>query len=337
MEPFTIVGAGGIGCAIGYALCTAGRQVRFVDVAPGKLRWGRAHGVRVDRHPSQHAEFLSFAEWSPAPEATVFLCTKCYDNAAVLSRLAPAVTLIPVQNGFDALLDAGGDHPEGIASFVSECLPDQTHTRITRAGRLHLGMRRVQGKADAQGIVDPRLERIAGLLRQSRLFGVAVVPDILPFKHTKLMYNAAIGPIAAAAGLDNGQLLSVPKARQLFFALLRENYMILRAAGIRLETIGPFHPDTVNRILRSKIVARALAWAFYPSLRGSYCSMNGDLPRGRTEIDNYNRYLIDLAGSRPCPLNRCVYAWIKRMERERIKPNPALLDELLLASEANVA
>jgi 2-dehydropantoate 2-reductase len=154
------------------------------------------------------------------------------------------------------------------------------------------------------------------------------VPDILPYKHTKLMYNAAIGPIAAAAGLDNGQLLHVPKARRLFFELLRENYSILRGAGVRLETIGPFHPDTVNRILRRKMLARMLAWAFYPSLRGSYCSMNGDLLLGRTEIDNYNRYLIDLAGDRPCPLNRRVYDLVKRMEQEHLPPSVAVLDQL---------
>ncbi len=327
MEPFYVVGAGGIGCAIGYALCAAGCRVVFVDVQAEKTDWGRAHGVRVDRHPPQQALFVSFDQWSPTAGATVFLCTKCYDNKTVLARLPIPSTVIPVQNGFDPCLD-GGDHLEGIASFVSECFPNQTHTRITRAGRLHLGLRRVNGAAPQLAVPDECLARIAGLLSKSKLFGVRVVADILPYKHTKLMYNAAIGPIAAAAGLDNGQLLSVAKARRLFFGLLRENYTILRDAGVCLETIGPFHPDTVYRILRRKMLARALAWAFYPSLRGSYCSMNGDLLLGRTEIDNYNRYLIDLAGNRSCPLNRRVYDLIKRMEREHVPPRVAVLDEL---------
>jgi 2-dehydropantoate 2-reductase len=329
VDPFYIVGAGGIGCAIGYALRAAGSRVVFVDVQTEKIRWGRSHGVRVDRHPPQQAEFMTFEEWSPPARATVFLCTKCYDNAAVLSRLPSRVTLIPVQNGFDPSLETRGGHLEGIASFVSECNPHQTHTRITRGGRLHLGTRRVKGQAIESPVSEP-LQSVASHLRQSALFRVEVVRDILPYKHTKLMYNAAIGPIAAAAGLDNGQLLSVPKARRLFFELLRENYSILRDVGIRLETIGPFHPATVDRILRRKMLARALAWAFYPSLRGSYCSMNGDLPLGRTEIDNYNRYLIDLAGARPCPRNRRTYALIKRMERERIPPRVAVLDQLLV-------
>src|SRR5262249_58592738 len=77
------------------------------------------------------------------------------------------------------------------------------------------------------------------------------VSDILPYKYTKLMYNAAISPLAAAAGLDNGELLWIPKARELFFSLLRENYAILHDTGIPLGKIGPFHPDTVALILRS--------------------------------------------------------------------------------------
>ena len=58
------------------------------------------------------------------------------------------------------------------------------------------------------------------------------------------------------------------------------------------------------------------------------CRQPDDLPRGRTEIDFYNRHLIDLAGDRPCPLNRAVYALVRRMESERIMPHPGMLDEL---------
>ena len=74
--------------------------------------------------------------------------------------------------------------------------------------------------------------------------------------------------------------------------------------------------------------AGSLAWAFYPTLRKTYCSMSGDLPKGRTEIDYYNRHLIDLAGDRPCPLNRRVYEVVRRMEERRVPPGPAALDEL---------
>jgi 2-dehydropantoate 2-reductase len=317
---YTIVGAGGIGCAVGYALCAAGASVTFVDADVEKVRWGKSHGVRVDRHAPRQAEFQNFSQWTPTTKVPVLLCTKCYDNATVLARLPSATTLIPIQNGFDQALEARGSFPEGIASFVSECYPQRSHTRITRAGKLHLGTHPVASSGQNGEQLENVLDGLASLLRRSGLFRVQRVSTILPYKHTKLMYNAAIGPLAAAAGLDNGQLLSVRPARRLFFELLRENYDILHAAGVPLGKIGPFHPDTVNRILQHASVARLLSWAFYPSLRGTYCSMHADLPAGRTEIEFYNRYLIDLAGERPCPLNRWVYELIKRMEKERISP-----------------
>jgi 2-dehydropantoate 2-reductase len=340
MDPINVIGAGGIGCAVGYALRAAGALVTFVDADAAKVSWGRAHGVRVDRLPPLPASFQTFDEWAPAPGATLLLCTKCYDNRAVLDRLSGQATLVPIQNGFDHDLDGHGESPEGIASFVSECLPHQCHTRITRQGRLHFGFRnghlrhtsptRERGGARAS-LALRACEQVPAiaLLQRSSLFRVEVVEDILPYKYTKLMYNAAISPLAAAAGLDNGDLLRLPTARRLFFELLRENYAILCGAGIRLGKIGPFHPHTVARILRRGWLARAFAWAFYPTLRGTYCSMSGDLPAGRTEIDYYNGHLIELAGEHLCPLNRRVHALVKRMEHEQIRPGVAVLTELL--------
>ena len=80
--------------------------------------------------------------------------------------------------------------------------------------------------------------------------------------------------------------------------------------------------------LRRPAVANALAWAFYPSLRGTYCSMAGDIVKGRTEIDNYTGHLLRLAGNRPCPLNRRVYEVFKRLEHRREVPGVAVLREL---------
>jgi 2-dehydropantoate 2-reductase len=324
MDALTVVGAGGIGCAVGYFLRAAGARVTFVEADAAKVDWGRRHGVHVDARPPLPAEFLPFADWHPRLGDVVLLCTKCYDNDAVLARLPDPVTLIPIQNGFDRRLDGRGGRLEGIASFISECLPGQTRTRITRSGKLHLGRRAEWGPAGD----DARLAALARALIGHAPFPVEVVPDILPYKYTKLMYNAAISPLAAAAGLDNGQLLSLPRARRLFFDLLRENYAILRGAGVPLGKVGPLHPHTVARILSRPFVANSLAWAFYPTLRKTYCSMSGDLPKGRTEIEYYNRHLIDLAGDRPCPLNRRVYDLVRRMEAQRVPPGPAALAEL---------
>jgi 2-dehydropantoate 2-reductase len=328
MESFTVIGAGGIGCAVGYALCSAGATVVFVDADEQKVRWGREHGVVVDRRPPLDAEFHSFANWHPSDGSVILLCTKCYSNREILARLPRSVTVMPIQNGFDGDLDALGPHPEGIASFISECTPNQTRTAFTRSGKLHLGW--YCPNSPAAPACPARVPtRLARLFEKTRLFRVELVPDILPYKRTKLMYNAAIGPLAATGGLDNGELLALPRIRRLFFDLLRENYTILRRAEPPLARIGPFHPDTVNWILRRPWLANALSWAFYPSLRRTYCSMNADLPAGRTEIDYYNGYLVELAGDSPCPLNRRVLELVKRMERDRLPPGRERLEALL--------
>ena len=46
------------------------------------------------------------------------------------------------------------------------------------------------------------------------------------------MYNSAISPLAASAGVDNAELLTDPLAKHLFFGLLLENYAVLRHADL---------------------------------------------------------------------------------------------------------
>jgi 2-dehydropantoate 2-reductase len=326
MEAVHVVGAGGIGCAVGHALCAAGARVTFIDADRAKVQWGQRCGVAVDRRPALRADFVPFAEWEAPAGATVLLCTKCYDNAAVLARVPASANLVPIQNGFDPDLQSRPAHVEGIASFVSECDPGQAHTRITRAGKLHLGVNRAGGPPQADGVLRAAAD-LGERLRRGP-FRVELVPDILPYKYTKLMYNAAISPLAAAAGLANGAVLRHRRVRGLFFALLRENHAILSRAGVSLGKVGPLRPSTVAAILRRAWLAHALAWAFYPSLKGSYCSMFNDLPRGRTEVEYYNGHLIALAGDGPCPLNRLAYALVRRMERERIRPHLGALGAL---------
>ncbi|HUR55809.1 MAG TPA: 2-dehydropantoate 2-reductase, partial [Gemmataceae bacterium] len=108
MDAVHVVGAGGIGLAVGYALRAAGVPVTFVETQGAKIEAGRRDGVRVDQRPPLPAEFVPFEDWQPVPGSWVLLCTKCYDNAAVLEKLTAPVKLLPIQNGFDPRLAAHG-------------------------------------------------------------------------------------------------------------------------------------------------------------------------------------------------------------------------------------
>lgn len=324
-KPIHILGIGGIGAALGWVLAQQGYVVILVDSDRSKIAEGSKHGVTVVALGTQIVPFVFFDDWVPPKEGFILLCTKTYDNPKVLARLSNDAFLIPVQNGFDPDLDQRNHACEGIASFVSECQRDRPVTRITRPGSLHIGARRPISDGEHVEIMS-----LALALGKAKLFPVELVKDIRPYKATKLMYNAAISPLAAAAGVDNGELLSDQLAKLLFFTLLQENYAILQNAKIPLARIGPFHPDTVSLILRTPGLPAMMAVFFRPSLRGTYCSMAPDIhvDPARTEIDAYTGHLIRLAGEFPCPLNRAVLALINKITSEGLKPKYQHLQNL---------
>ena len=322
-----IIGAGGIGIAAAACLVRAGWDVTMIESNPEKVAAGCRKEMTLDGQPIQGVHFVHFDEWVPPMDKVVLLCTKTFDNAAVLQRLANTQTLVfPIQNGYERTLEQCSHPAEAIASFVSECPNNRLSARITRAGALHIGPRRKVSSGERECI-----NSLASVFAKGKLFPVECVADIGPFKSTKLMYNAAISPLAASAGVDNAELLIDPLTQKLFFALLRENYSILRHAGLRLEKIGPFHPDTVMRILQTPLLPKLMGLFFRPSLRGTYCSMSPDMGSGYTEIDAYNGHLIRLAGYFPCPINNAVIHLVDRISRERLVPTRAHLHHLVMS------
>lgn len=324
-RPIHILGIGGIGAALGWALAQGGYSVVLIDNHSSKIAQGRKNGITVIGLGTQQIPTVAFDDWIPPDEGFILLCTKTYDNPAVLARLPEDAFLVPIQNGFDPELEQRDHACEGIASFVSECQRDRPVTRITRPGSLHIGARR-SITADEQA----EIISLASALGKAKLFPVELVPDIRPYKATKLMYNAAISPLAAMAGVDNGELLTGQLAKALFFALLLENYAILQHAKIPLARIGPFHPDTVSLILRTPWLPTLMAMFFRPSLRGTYCSMAPDIhaEHPRTEIDAYTGHLIRLAGKFSCPLNRATFTLIQKITSEGLKPQYQHLQDL---------
>lgn len=324
-KPIHIFGVGGIGAALGWALVQGGYSVILIDNHSSKIAHGRENGITVVGPGTQQIPIVAFDDWVPPDEGFILLCTKTYDNPAVLALLPDDAFLVPIQNGFDPELEQRDHACEGIASFVSECQRDRPVTRITRPGSLHIGARRLITADEQAEIIS-----LASALGKAKLFPVELVPDIRPYKATKLMYNAAISPLAAMAGVDNGELLTGQLAKALFFALLLENYAILQHAKIPLARIGPFHPDTVSLILRTPWLPALMAMFFRPSLRGTYCSMAPDIhaEHPRTEIDAYTGHLIRLAGKFSCPLNRATFALIQKITSEGLKPQYQHLQDL---------
>ena len=319
-----IIGAGGIGIALAGRLIRADTSVMLVESNLAKVMFAAKHGVFINNHAPIRIPTIAFDEWNPRSADLILLCVKCYHNESVLARLTGNTPIIPIQNGFDRQLSTHpGVKEEGIASFVSECEPDSTRTRITRKGQLHLGLIN-------PGLPGPESIFLRDTLRESGQL-TETVPWIQPYKYTKLMYNAAISPITSAGGISNSELLKPGPLRQIFFKLLAENYHILHQAGKPLGTIGPFHPATVQRILANPWVGNTLAPFFRPSLMNTYCSMFHDVQKGVTEIANYNGYLVELAKQigLKAPWNETCVHIIEYLSASRQKGSFKHLDKLL--------
>lgn len=310
LPPISIVGAGGIGCSLAATIHHAGHSVKLVEKCPQKVGWGLVNGVKVSGFPVQNIPLVPYDQWLPGPEELVFLCVKCFDNKEILAKVPETTTLIPVQNGYENLLLARKHRYEGIASFIAESEPGKTLVRITRQGTLHLG--------ESHRIDKPKLElTLFSNLIQIPGVNLKLVQDINPIKSTKFIYNCAISPLASGCGIDNGQLLGNPRIRPLFLGLLRENLSIMNTRGIQMGKVGPFAPNTVVSILNNSLISNLLAKWFKGSLDKTYCSMAGDWSTGRTELENYLGYLLNLAGDFPCPMNRALYKWCQdRLERK---------------------
>jgi 2-dehydropantoate 2-reductase len=314
-RPIYVVGAGGIGTVMAWCLIKVGESVTLVETNQNKIIHGNKNGLLISGHGSVMAKLIQFNEWQPESDSLILLCTKTYTNAQVLEKIPANASLLPIQNGFDPLLDASDHTAEGIVSFVSECELDIPNTRITRQGEFHLGPRTKATHSDIT-----YLSQLAAQLRKINLFPISLVDDINPYKYSKLMYNAAISPLAASAGVDNSELLNHPIAKKLFVALLKENYLILKQAGLDLEKVGPIHPDLVYTILKHPMVINLFSLFFKPSLRGSYCSMAPDIHTDKTEIDAYNGHLVSLAGDFPCPINRAAINMVKNIVDNHTTP-----------------
>src|SRR5258707_11189264 len=64
-----VIGAGGIGVALGGAVARAGWNVAMVDINEAKLEAGLRDGIEVNGVHERNLRFTAFAEWTPADRA----------------------------------------------------------------------------------------------------------------------------------------------------------------------------------------------------------------------------------------------------------------------------
>lgn len=307
-----IFGAGAIGSVFGGFL-SAHHDVTLLGRKP-HLDAIRKTGLRISGIWGNHC-FKSFhlvTDWKKLakarPEFDLILVTvKSYDTPqaarAIRSLICPATLVVSLQNGIGNI----------------EALQRDLPKKQIIAGRIIFGVEalgpgrvKVTVIADPAGIGETMTRRITPRARRTaRLFdqaGIPAVPcrDVRALLWMKVIYNAALNPLASLMECHYGKLTESLATRLLMDQVIDEIYQVTGAAGIRMPIA---HAAEYKKIFYSKLVART--YLHHPS-------MLQDLTRGkRTEIDAITGAVIRLAEEQKIytPINKRLWEMVRLKER----------------------
>ncbi len=308
-----VLGAGAIGSLFGARLAEAGESVLLVG-RPVHAAAIRHDGLIVEgvRPVSVRVEATDRLP-SPFHADAVLVSVKTYDleeAGALLARAAPApLPVLAPQNGLgveetlaSGLAAGGWAGPE---RFIVRAVHSVPATLVGPGRVRQAGDGEILLPAHPAGSPEA-LERWIGLVK-SMGYPIRRVEEFGHEVWRKTLLNAAINPVTADHGVENGRLARDPWRGQAL-ELLEEARRVAEVEGIVLSS--------------SELTADL--WRVVRATAGNRSSMLQDLDRGRrTEIDHISGRLLAL-GIRhglDLPATRRIVERIHRRERETGGPH----------------
>jgi 2-dehydropantoate 2-reductase len=301
IERFCIVGAGVIGSLFAGHLAS----VAHVSVLTRRREHAEAlerDGLRVSGRSDLHARVTATADPSELPPFDVaIVATKAAGlepAAAALEGLFPEAAVTTVLNGIGAeeIVRAHGPWPivSGV-TFMSGTRHADTHVEYILDTETWLG--------PYEDTPFERVQEIADTIVAAGLKAEAL-PDLRPAQWSKLIFNAAVNPVAALTRLSHDPHFAAESEPadlgHLVHGLVDEGKAVAAAAGIELRD----DPWEMN------VLATQRGSAHYPS-------MLEDVDARRvTEIDLITGSLVREAEKHdvPVPLHGALYALVKGKE-----------------------
>ncbi len=266
-----IVGAGAIGTLFGFSLANAQRVIALVRSAKIARAIADRGGFIVNGAMARRV----VATHDPDALCDVDLLLVAVKAHATIDALAPMrgvlaekATIVSLQNGIDAAaqIEYAMGHRHAIAvgpTTEAAILIEPGIARRADPGTTHLGW--VRGHDGGRDV----LEEIGRVFTQSDL-RVHMVDDPAPYQWAKLVVNAGINPVAALAGVTNGEVIERDDLRRRAETIAIE----VSTLAVREGIILPF-ADPVSQV---HTVAKATA--------SNRSSMLQDFDRGRpTEVE----------------------------------------------------
>jgi len=275
-----VIGPGAVGLCLAVRLAQQpdGPAITLIDRDADRARRLSGRAIQLLSDTGDLQARLPVVLAPKTPPDLVFLATKAH-QAQAAARTARAwmgaAPLVTLQNGLGVPADVAAVLPDtcivvGVtyqaANVVAEGVVHHAANIMT-----HLGY---EGSAP-----DATVDAVAAVLRGA---GVPsrVERDMTSVIWQKLLVNAAINPVAALAGVRNGEVADRPALAALAARLAEEAEVVALAAGVTLPA-G-----------RAAEVALATARA----TAQNRCSMLQDLEAGRTtEVDYLNGAIVRVA------------------------------------------
>lgn len=299
-----VVGPGAVGGVLAASLRRAGYEVRLSARRPSEaaLLVRRGLSLTDPKGRTRLVRGLKALSARPAPSGpclAVFLCVKTRDLVRALpaarAAAGPATPVVSLLNGVGheaALVRAVGRRRAVFASCYFAAMRRGPSAVRHAGGRLvWVGESPLNREAARSA---------AAVLRRSG-WSVRVKADEARVLWTKLVYNAAVNPVAALTRTTNGALYDDPALREVTLMTLAEARRAAAAAG------HPPYPEMTDR----GVLAGCRA------VPAQMNSMIQDLSEGRrTEADSILGPLVRAARRRkvPAPTLEALWAAMRRLE-----------------------
>jgi len=335
-----VVGPGAVGCifAVRLALVKGGPRVTLIDHRPDRAARLSARPILIHT-PRGDLQAPIEVRLAPAdPPDLVLFATKAGAARAAAEAARGwigAATVLTIQNGLGVAEEVAAALPEAtvLAGVIYQAANAVAEGEVNHVANLqtYVGCEPIrktpvappppavqngsqasappgaavpQPSPRSDGLyagrqVDDRAIAVAALLSAAGLPAEAV-PEIASMVWGKLLVNAAINPVAALAGVLNGDVAARPTLRALAETIALEGEAVARAEGVRLPYASA--PAAVMTTARKTADNR--------------CSMLQDLDARRpTEIEYLNGALVRLAERHnvKVPANRAVATLIRQV------------------------
>jgi len=301
IDRFCIVGAGVIGSLLAGHLAS----VSEVSVLTRRREHAEAlnrDGLRISGRSDRHARVSATNDASElVPFDVAIIATKASGLEPAVSALAgrfPQATVMTVLNGIGAeeIVRARGPWPiVSAVTFMSGTRHTDTHVEYILDTETWLGPYEDTPFEHVREIADT----IVALGLQAE-----ALPDLRPAQWSKLVFNAAVNPVAALTGLPHDPHFAAEDAPgdlgHLVHGLVDEGKAVARAAGIELHD----DPWEMN------VLATGRGSAHYPSM------LEDVNAHRQTEIDLITGSLVREAGKHgvPVPLHTLLHGLVKGKE-----------------------